>query len=481
MSRLPNPVRGLIHAIGLLLVRLGLLDPEHERRTTELAWPRILTGVARMSKSAVDVAMVGAAVGPVAIAGVGFATPYWGVAFSLGGGFAGGTIALVSQSYGAEAREELEQAIRSSVALVLVVTLPVAVLFWAFPTELVAVMTDDPETVALGAEYLQIVALGVPFAGLNLVGSRIFIGADDSWTPMVVRSGGALSNIAFSAVLIFGFDFGVAGAAIGTVLANVVVTATFAVAVVAGWLPGLGRLPVQISAFDSYFDGETLRQLVKIGLPVVGRNLVWTVAKFPMMAIVALFGPSVVAAYVVTRRIWGLMNTPGWGFGLASSSLVGQKLGSGDEQDAESYAHDVLIFSVATYTFAAVVVGLFAEPIVVAFLGDPTHDSVPVAVALVYVACVAIGPQGIKAAAAGPLDASGDTQWPFYSQVVGMFGAAIPLAYLGATTSLGLVGLSLTFVAETTIPAAINYYRFSTGRWKQISQSFGPDATPADD
>ncbi|WP_227356749.1 MATE family efflux transporter [Haladaptatus salinisoli] len=481
MPRFPNPIRLLIFAIGLALSRVGLVSRKNVRRTTDLAWPRIVTGLARMSKNAVDVAFVGIAVGPVAIAGVGFATPYWGVAFSLGGGFAGGTIALVSQRYGAEAFDELGRAIRSSVALVLAVSLPVAVVFGLFPAELVSVMTDDEAAIGFGASYLRILSVGVPFAGLNLVGSRIYIGADDAWTPMLVRTGGALANILLSAAFVFGLGMGVEGAALGTVLANVVVTVGFAVGLVAGRLPGGGELPIRVDPFADYLDAETLRRLVRIGLPVVGRNLVWTVAKFPMLAIVALFGPSVVAAYVISRRVWGLMNTPGWGFGLASSSLVGQELGGGDERAAETYARDVIVFSVATYAVAAVVVFLLAEPIVLSFGGDPADPSVPVAVSLVYAACVAVVAQGIKGAAAGPLDASGDTRWPFYSQIIGMFGCAIPLAYLGAVTSLGLAGLYLSFVAEAAVPAAINYRRFSTGKWKAISREFRPGGSVADD
>jgi putative MATE family efflux protein len=478
--RFPNPIRLLILAIGQTLARAGLVSPEHVRRTTDLAWPRIVTGLARMSKNAVDVAMVGLAVGPVAIAGVGFASPYWGLAFTLGGGIAAGTIALVSQRFGAEAFDELGQAVRASVAVVVAISLPVAAVFWFVPAELVSVMTDDARTIGLGASYLKIIALGVPFAGLNLVGSRIYIGADDAWTPMLVRGGGALSNIVLSGVLIFGLGMGVAGAALGTVLANVLVTATFAGGLVAGRLPVVGDLPVQVNPFGTYLDRETITDVVRIGLPVVGRNGVWTVAKFPTLAIVGLFGPSVVAAYVISRRILGLMNTPGWGFGLASSSLVGQHLGQHEEAKAESFARDIVVFSVATYVVAAIIVAVFAEPIVHLFVGDANDPSIPVAIALVYAACVAVIAQGVKSAAAGPLDASGDTRWPFYSQAIGMFGFAIPLAYLGATTSLDLVGLYLSFTAEAFVPAAINYYRFSTGKWKAISREFRP-GTPADD
>ena len=481
MVPFPNPVRLTILAVGLALARVGLVDPKHVRRTTDLAWPRIVTGLARMSKNAVDVAMVGLAIGPVAIAGVGFASPYWGVAFSLGGGIAGGTIALVSQRYGAEAFDELGQTVRSSAALVVAVSIPVAAAFWLFPTELISILTDDEAVIGFGATYLRILGIGVPFAGLNLIGSRIYIGADDAWTPMLVRSGGAIANVVLSAAFIFGLGSGVAGAALGTVLANVFVTAAFAVGLVAGRLPGGKSLPMRVDPFGSYVDAETLRQLVRIGLPVVGRTMVWTVAKFPMLAIVALFGPTVVAAYVIARRIWGLMNVPGWGFGLASSSVVGQELGNGDELAAESYAQDLVLFSVATYFVAAAIVFALAEPIVLLFVGDPSELSVPVAVALVYAACVAVLAGGVKAAAAGPLDASGDTRWPFYSQVIGMFAVAIPLAYLGATTTLGITGLYLSFVAETSVPAAINYYRFSTGKWMAISREFRPGAPVADD
>ncbi len=481
MRRSPNPVRLLILVIGLGLARAGFIDEERARRTTDLAWPRIVTGIARMSKNAVDVAMVGVALGSVAIAGVGFASAYWGIAFSLGGGFAAGTIALVSQRYGAEAYDELGQAIRSSVALVIAVTLPVAALFYLVPAELVSVMTDDPRTIELGADYLRVLAFGVPFAGLNLIGSRIFIGVDDAYTPMLVRAGGATANVVANAALIFGLGMGVVGAAIGTVLANVLVTATFVGGLAFGWLPGRGDLCVQVDFRGTYADVGVLRDIVTIGLPVVGRNSVWTAAKFPMLAIVALFGQNVVAAYVIARRIWGIMNTPGWGFGLASSSLVGQALGSNDEALADAYGRDIIRFAIATYAVAAVVVAVFAESIVISFVGDASDPSVPVAVALLYAACIATLAQAVKGAAAGPLDASGDTRWPFYSQAIGMFGCAIPIAYLGATTPLGLMGLYLSFVAETTVPAAINYHRFATGKWKSISRAFRPDSAVADD
>jgi len=305
--------------------------------------------------------------------------------------------------------------------------------------------------------------------------------------------------------------WGVEGAALGTVLSNVLVTAGFALGLVFGRLPGLGEFPIAIDPFGSYLNPGMLHDLVEIGVPVGARNLVWTAAEFPMLAILDVFGENTVAAFVIARRIWGIMNTPGWGFGLASSSLVGQELGAEDPAEAEAYARDIIRFSVATYAVSAVLIAAFATDIVSLFAESPDSPEIPIAVNLVYAACAAVIFQGVSGGAAGPLDAAGDTKIPFASQFLGMFCVSIPLAYVGAYDStprlsastadlslpvavpdvglsipeialpaIGLWGVYLAFIAETTIPAAINYWRFRSGKWKAISEAYRPDA-PADD
>ena len=457
---IPNPLRLGILAIGLGLARIGLVDRDRAAKTTELAWPRVVTA---------------------AVAGVGFAGPFWGAAFSIGGGVAGGTIALVSQRYGAEQYGQLGTAVRSATLLAFGLAVPMAVVFWTIPDQLISLLSSNPAAIQEGATYLQIVGLGVPFAALNLVGSRVLVGTDDAYTAMQVRAGGAVANILINAVLIFGLGLGVAGAAIGTVVANVIVTLTFVAGLLAGDLPVIGSFPVRIDPTGTYVDPETVRDLIEIGLPVAARNSVWTAAEFPLFAILDLFGEATVAAFVIARRIWGIMNTPGWGFGLASSSLVGQSLGQNDEQTAAAYGRDIIRFSVAVYLVAAAITAAFAQQIVVLFAESPASPEVPIAVNLIYAASIAVVFQGVSGASAGPLDASGDTRVPFVARFLGLFAGSIPLAYLGATTSLGLWGLYLAFLAETTIPAAINYWRFQSGTWRKVSEAYRPDAPVADD
>jgi len=470
VSSLLNPVRALIDALGGLLVRLGVLTRSRARRIASLAWPRVVTGVARMSKATADVAMVGTALGASAIAGVGYGVPFWTMTFMLGGGIAGGTISLVSQRYGADRHAGISVAIFVSSALALGVTLPLVGLFWTVPEPLIRLIGTGEAAIRYGTDYLRVASLAMPFSALNLIASRALIGADDAWTPMVVRAGGAAVNIVLNGVLIFVFDLGVVGAALGTVIGSVGGFGLFAWSLTRGRLPGVGALPIRLDWAGPWWNAADARHLTRISSPLALRKMAQNGGQFPMLAIVGLFGADVVAAYVVALRVRALMNTPGWGFGLASSSLVGQALGRGADDDAALYAVETFRFTIAAFAAVAVLVFVGATPVSWLFVQDAA--ALGTTAALVRAACVSVVLWGVMSGGMGPLRASGDTRWPFYGQIAGLFAFALPVAYLGATTGLGLWGLYLSLALETGVPAAVIYYRFRSREWLRIGREY---------
>lgn len=420
-----------------------------------------------MSKATADVGMVGIALGASAIAGVGYGVPFWTMTFMLGGGIAGGTISLVSQRFGAGRTDAVSEAVWVSAAFAVAATLPLMALFWTMPTPFVRLIGTGEAAIAYGAEYLKVCSLAMPFAALNLVGSRTLVGVNDARTPMLIRAGSAVANIALNAVLIFVLDMGVVGAAWGTVVGNVAGTIAFAWALLRGRFPRTGALPFRLDAPS--WNANTARHLLRVATPLALRNTAQNGGQFPMLAIVGLFGPNVVAAFVIALRVRGLMNTPGWGFGLASSSLVGQALGMGADAAADGYARDTLRFTVATYTLVALGVFLFATPISAGFVQDAAI--VPTTAFLIRATCISVVLWGVLKGAMGPLRASGDTTWPLYAQGVGLTIFALPAAYVGATTALGLWSLGAALILEIGVPAGIIYYRYRTDCWKQISRA----------
>ena len=111
-----------------------------------------------------------------------------------------------------------------------------------------------------------------------------------------------------------------------------------------------------------------------------------------------------------------------------------------------------------------------ATPVSALFL--PDDASLGVTAALVRASCVSVVLWGVMNGSMGPLRASGDTRWPFYGQILGLFAFALPIAYVGATTALGFWGLYASLILETGVPAAIVYYRYRTEQWKQIGHAY---------
>ncbi len=66
-----EPIHAAVAGVGSVLAWLGFVDADRAKRISDLAWSRIVTGLARMSKTTADVAMVGIAVTAPAIAGAG--------------------------------------------------------------------------------------------------------------------------------------------------------------------------------------------------------------------------------------------------------------------------------------------------------------------------------------------------------------------------------------------------------------------------
>jgi len=72
---------------------------------------------------------------------------------------------------------------------------------------------------------------------------------------------------------------------------------------------------------------------------------------------------------------------------------------------------------------------------------------------------------GIDETTTGALRGAGDTRWPLYGKLVGLYLFALPIAYFGTYYSIGIIMIYIAFVAETFIPASISFYRFRTDKW----------------
>ncbi|ELY92763.1 MATE efflux family protein [Natrialba hulunbeirensis JCM 10989] len=468
---------GVVAFVASVLERLGIISAERFRPTMDLAWPRIVTGFAIMSKQTADLAMVGLAVGVTGTAGMAYALAYWELVTMLGLGLAGGTVSLVSQNYGGEETERASLVVTQSVLLAVVFALPLMAIFLFAAAPLIGLLGSNPEAIEHGSTYLVFVAPAVLFELCNLIASRTYTGVGDTFTEMVARAGGAVLNILLSGLLIFSFDLGVAGAAIGTSLSTGFVTLVLAWGMTGRSYGRLGMepSPVPISLRGPWFDLSVVRELIEISTPEIGRRLAGGAVVFPLLWIAGTFGPVIVTALEVGRRVRSLINSVNWGLSLAASSLVGQHLGAGDEDEAGAYGASIIRLSTVLYVAIAVLVIVFAEPIASVFVDDA--GAIEAAAVFVAVGAVSSIGFGIDGAAAGALLGAGDTRLPFVASLVGRYVFALPVALLGVVTPLDVVALYLALLLETFVPGGINYALFRRGRWKAVSRRYRPSSS----
>ncbi|MFB6093353.1 MAG: MATE family efflux transporter [Halanaeroarchaeum sp.] len=485
ISLLRDGGRRVLVVFPAVLSRLGLLDRRKGTEAFDLAVPAMVTGGLRTLVRTADFFMVSLASGAVAVAGLELGFQYYFIPFGLGLSLTSGTMSLVSRFLGAGDRDRADLAIKLSLWVAILVSVPITAGSWVYARPMIDLLTSDPRTIALGATYLRIVMLSVVFRFVSLVAARALAAAGDTRTPMYVRLVTLPTNVALNAILIFGLlgapALGIAGAAIGTAVANTVAALTFLVVLLSG------RWPVALRLGGRQWDTAIVAELFRVSLPLAGTRLSRTLGRFPFLFVLGVVGTPALAAYAIGRRVILLANMPAWGYSTASSTLVGQAIGGGDADEAASYGWTVLRLALATQLLIAIAIAALAGPIATAF-GSQHPD---LTVAFVRVFAVGVAAFSTSRTMRGALRGAGDTRWPLYGSLLATYVVRLPIAALALPVGyaigvgpiaigplalpalalspgagLGLIAVFASILADMYTKAVVNVIRFRSGAWR---------------
>ncbi len=474
-----DAVRAFVFRFPAALARLGVVDRRKGEEAFDLAVPAMVTGGLRVLLRVADFLMVGLALGDAAIAALELGFQYYFIAFGLALALTSGTISVVSRFAGAGQRAEADLAVKQSLWLALAVSLPITAVAWVYAAPLVGLLTDDPATVRMGADYLRVVMLSAAPRFWSMIAARALAGVGDTRTPMYVRLLTLPTNVVLNAVLIFGLlgapRLGVVGAATGTAAANTLAAVAFLGLLVSG------RFGVALRPGGRQWAPGIAAEIVRVGLPLAGTRLARTFGRFPFLFVLGVLGTPALAAYAIGRRVVLLAMMPAWGYSTAASALVGQAIGAGDDREATDYGWQTTRIALATQLLVAAAIFVLAAPIATAF------GTANVGLAAEFVRVFALGVAGFSVSRTmrGALRGAGDTAWPFYGTVVGTYVLKVPIALLALPTGhvvalgiapglgLGLAAIYAAILADLYLKAGVNTVRFAGGRWKAVARSSG--------
>lgn len=457
-----------VRAIPKILSKLGLVDQKRGTDAFSLAWPVILTGGLRVALRLTDFLMVGIAIGSAGLAALGFGFQFFFIGFALALAVSSGTISLVSQHYGAGDHEKANFVIKQSIWVAVIISLPLMTVTWFYAEQMIALLGAEPHVVEMGGAYLRILMVGLLFRFFSMVSARGFAGAGDTVTPMYLQAFGVPFNVILNWLLIFGVwrfpELGVFGAGLGTTITNLSVSTIFLILLLSN------KYKVSLNLRGKQWDFTVVKKLFTVSLPLLGMRMARTLGRFPFLWILASFGTGAVAAFQVGRRVQLMAMQPAWGFGTAASTLVGQSLGAEKEEEARLYGWDTLKVAAAVMLPMGLIIAIFAGPISDIFVDEPSVISL--SKLFIWVNALGVLGYAINRIMRGSLRGAGDTRWPFYGNLVGMYGFMLPVSYVfGIVLNFGISAIFVGLLGNLFIPALINLFRFKTGKWKAVSRN----------
>jgi len=381
-----------------------------------------------------------------------------GVIMAMGVGFT----SLVARSVGAGDTERAKSLIRQAILLVIAIGLPLAVLCFCLARHIPMWMGGAEDILDTAATYNRIFACGMLFRGMTMVLTAIYRGFGDSKTPMKINIAVNLMNVVGNFLMIyptrqlsvfgveftmFGFGWGVAGAATATALSTII-----------GSLALLGvtffrKSELQLSFKDDFRPNwKEISSVFRISFPAMCERFVMSGASVIVASTVASLGTVAVASQNLAGTAESLSFMPGFAFGTAATTLFGQSIGAKRPELGKKYVSYTIRLGAAVM-FVMTLVMFFGSRFIMSIF-TPDEAVIEMGSVLVKILALIQVPQMIAMVYSGALKGAGDTKSPFLVALFSMWGVRV----LGVTICVRLLGMGMT--ALCTCMCTDNVVRF---------------------
>lgn len=284
---------------------------------------------------------------------------------------------------------------------------------------------------------MRIIALGTPFASLLFALIACSRGAGDSMSPlyaMILRNAiNILVSWGVSGVTVFGltsplgFDWGVTGIAVGTVVGDI-----FGASLILS-LAMSGKWSIRLKARNLKPHSVTVYRFVRLAIPNFLETFGMWLGNFFIIAFVGLLALQIgsdglLGAHIIGIRIEAFSFMPGFGMGIAAATLAGQYLGMKRPDLAKKAVFRCTIISAIIMGGLGLCFIVFAKPITTAMSSQPEHmDLVP---PLLITCGIVQIPFAIGIVFRSAMRGAGDVKWVMGLTWFATYGMRLPLAYL---------------------------------------------------
>lgn len=438
-----------------------------------LSVPSIMAQLAVIAMEYIDASMVGR-LGADAAASIGLiATSTWlftGICWAVCAGF----YVQVAHLLGARDIDGARSVMRQSFSSALVAGIILGVAGVSIAPFLPGWLGGTDAINANAGRYFSIFSMAMPVIIFNYLLNGLLRCSGNMVLPGIMGVTMCVLDVIFNFFLIFptrelsvfgvsfmmpGFGFGVWGAALGTAVAELTVTAVLMAVI--WWRDSDLRLSGTHGSFLPH--RRIVRKAIKIGFPMGLERFITTAAQIVITMIVAPLGACAIAANAFAVTAEGICYMPGFGISDAATTLVGQSLGAGKKKLASRFAWITVAMGM---TVMGVMGALMyaAAPLIIGIM-TPDREIVDLGVMALRIEAFAEPMFAASIVAYGVFIGAGDTLMPACMNLASMWGVRITLAALLAPT-MGLRGVWLAMCIELCFRGLIFIIRLNTPKWQ---------------
>lgn len=332
------------------------------------ALPLMLGNVFQQFYTFVDTMVVGQALGVKALAALGAAEWLTFLMFGLVQGLVQGFSLVMARQFGAGDDKGLKKAVAGAVWL----SLGAAVLFTALGQlmlrPVLLLLRTPTEIIDLTLIYLRILYASLPVAFAYNLLAALLRALGNSKTPLQAMTLSSFCNIALDLLFVFGFGWGIQGAAAATVLAQLLAACFCFVKLRGSGLFSLGNK-------EYYPDSDVIKEQLKLGLPMGLQNMITAMGGLIVQSVINGFGVLFIAGYTAANKLYGLLEIAASSYGYAMSTYSGQNMGAARYDRIGKGLRAANLIGAATALLMSAIMVFFGKPVLGCFL---TGDSVTV-------------------------------------------------------------------------------------------------------
>ena len=432
----------------------NLSEGSIQKSLVRMTTPMIIGMLMLFTFSLVDTFFI-SFLGTEALTAISFTFPVTFTILSLAIGLGIGASAMVGKYLGRSEHEKAKEASTVINYISLILAAGIVAICWFFMDEIFHLMGASESLMPSIREYMVVWFPGSIMVVCIMTGNSILRACGDTKTPSILMAGMGLINAVLDPIFIFGLGpvpaLGIQGAAWATVIGwgigycCLIYILVIRKELVSGSLPSR---PVMISSG---------REMLRIGVPAAGANMMTPLAAGIMTRIAANFGDTAVAAFGVGARLEPMATLIVLAMSSSLPPLISQNFGAGKIERVEEAYRLSIRFILGWQMLVYIVLALSAGMIASVFSDDP--EVIQTIKLILWILPLGYGMQGIIILTNSSLNALHRPMSALYLSLARFFMFYLPLAYLGSQW-FGLAGFFGGAVCGNLLMAAISLRTF---------------------